>query len=148
MGLGGKGILGSQQGQMTVELMVTLPVFIAVAVVIVNSLSFMGECAAFDRLARDAVRVCAASPGYGCDARSCAADAQALLSDSFDDAYSNVSVEVEGCAAGCLRYEAEIRFSPTLFGRSFSGTVFGVELVPLRHRVQLVVDPYKPGVVV
>ena len=136
-----------RHGQMTVELMVALPVLIAVAVVLVNALSFMGECAAFDRLARDAVRVCAASPGYGCDVQRCAADAQALLAHSFDDEGSSVSVEVEGRAMGCLKYQAELLFVPTLFGRSFSGNVFGVEFFPLRHRVYLVVDPYRPGVV-
>ncbi len=137
-----------QAGQMTVELAVAMPVMIAIAVIVVNAILFMGECAAFDRLAKDAIRVHAASPGYGMDAQACAARVQETLALSFDKDFEQVRVEVRDVAGGHLCYEATLSFAPTLFGRSFSGVVFGVALPPVQHRAQLVVSPFKPGVVV
>ena len=45
--------LGSQSGQMTVELAVLVPVVIMVALVVVNLMEFVDACAAFDRLSLD-----------------------------------------------------------------------------------------------
>ena len=56
MGLLVKGASGSR-GHMTIELVVVLPVVLALAVVAVNALQFFGDCAAFDREARNAIRV-------------------------------------------------------------------------------------------
>ena len=44
------------------ELVAVLPVAIVVAAITVNALVFFGDCAAFDRIARNAVRVYATSP--------------------------------------------------------------------------------------
>lgn len=60
----------NQAGQMTVELAVAFPVVVAVAVIAMNALLFLSECAAFDRVARDAVRVHATSPGLRPRARA------------------------------------------------------------------------------
>ena len=49
-------VQADDRGQMTVELLVVLPVVLIVAVVAVNALTFFGDCAAFDRVARNAVR--------------------------------------------------------------------------------------------
>lgn len=49
-----------ERGQMTVELAVVFPALLAVAVIAVNALLFFSECAAFDRVAREAVRLHAA----------------------------------------------------------------------------------------
>ena len=46
-----------ERGQMTVELAAAFPVLIIVAVIAVNALAFFSECAAFDNVFRDAVRV-------------------------------------------------------------------------------------------
>ena len=46
-----------ESGQATVELMAALPVMIAIAVIVVNATLFLSDCAAFDRLAHQAVRI-------------------------------------------------------------------------------------------
>ena len=72
---------------MTVELAVVFPVLLAVAVIAVNALLFFSECAAFDRVAREAVRVHAASPacGQGLE-QSCALVSQ-TVEQAFDRPY-------------------------------------------------------------
>ena len=68
-----------ERGQMTVELAVVFPALLAVAVIAVNALLFFSECAAFDRVAREAVRLHAASPAYGQGLeQSCAQVAQTV----------------------------------------------------------------------
>ena len=73
-------VQADDRGQMTVELLVVLPVVLIVAVVAVNALTFFGDCAAFDRVARNAVRLCAASPAYGQDAGRGAEEVRAVCS--------------------------------------------------------------------
>ena len=124
-----------ERGQMTVELAVVFPVLLAVAVIAVNALLFFSECAAFDRVAREAVRVHAASPAYG----------QGLEQSCAQVAQTGTRVAVEGTADGHARFTATIEFSPTLFGLGLKSSVFGVALPRLEHAVSLTVDPYKPG---
>ena len=134
-------------GQMTVELAVAIPAFIAVALVVFNAMLFLENCAAFDRLAKDAVRVHASSPAYGQSASDSAALIQASLQESFSADYCEVSVQSASVSWGFMRYTATLRFTPTLFGRPFSGVVFSTVLAPLEHSAQLTVDPYRPGAV-
>ena len=135
-----------ERGQMTVELAVVFPALLAVAVIAVNALLFFSECAAFDRVAREAVRVHAASPacGQGLE-QSCALVSQ-TVEQAFDRPYVGTRVAVEGTAGGHARFTATIEFSPTLFGLGLKSSVFGVALPHLEHAVSLTVDPYKPGV--
>ena len=132
-------------GQMSVELAIALPALLAVAVISMNALLLLGECASFDRLAREAVRTCAASPAYGISPSAAAADAQARLAAAFPRDFESVSVQAEGASPGYITYTATLSFQPTLLGRAFSGSVFGVSLPPMRHSVRMVVDSYKPG---
>ena len=134
-----------ERGQMTVELAVVFPALLAVAVIAVNALLFFSECAAFDRVAREAVRVHAASPAYGQGLeQSCAQGAQ-TVEQAFDRPCLGTRVAVEGTADGHARFTATIEFSPTLFGLGLKSSVFGVALPRLEHAVSLTVDPYKPG---
>ena len=121
---------------MTVELAVVFPVLLAVAVIAANALLFFSECAAFDRVAREAVRVHAASPacGQGLE-QSCA-----LVSQTVEQAFDRP------CLGTRVAVTATIEFSPTLFGLGLKSSVFGVSLPHLEHAVSLTVDPYKPGV--
>lgn len=144
------GVMGKRggRGQMTVELAVALPVLIIVAVIAVNALTFLADCAAFDRVARDAVRVHAASPAYGQDAsQSCALVAQEVDSAMGRD---NLQVSVTHGVVGADfdEYRAVLSYSPTLFGMGLRSEVFGVPLPALKHEAVYVVDSYKPGVVV
>ena len=133
---------------MTVELAVAFPVLLIVAVIAVNALLFFSECAAFDRIAREAVRVHAASPAYGQGLEQ----SRALVADeverAFEKPYLAVRVAVEGTDGGHARFTATLEFFPTLFGLGLKSSVFGVALPHLEHAVALAVDPYKPGVFV
>lgn len=138
----------SERGQASVELMMALPVMIAVAVIVVNALLFFSDCAAFDRLAHQAVRVHAASPAYGQDAQRSRDLVQSELERSFARDNLEVSVAVESVSGGRLSFDATLEYSPTLFGMGLRAEVFGVRLPGLSHTVSYVVDQYKPGVVV
>ena len=138
----------SEHGQASVELMMALPVMIAVAVIMVNALLFFSDCAAFDRLAHQAVRVHAASPAYGQDAQRSRDLVQSELERSFARDNLKVSVTVESVSGGRLSFDATLEYSPTLFGMGLRTEVFGVRLPGLSHTVSYVVDQYKPGVVV
>ena len=138
----------NKSGQMTVEFVVAFPVMLIVAVVAVNAVLFFSECAAFDRLARPAICTYAAAPGYGQGSGWAASAIEADLRQQFDRDYLRVSVSSEGRAPGYVRYVATLDFTPTLVGRQFSGSVFGVGITPLRHSTQLTLDPYKPGAIV
>ena len=141
-------LLSSESGQMMVELAVMMPVLIIVAVMAVNAATFFSECAAFDRIARDAIRIQATSPAYGQDA----GEGVSLVRQTIDDAmqvsekeYLDVDVSVSGRADGKSAFRATLSFSPTLFGMGLKSSVFGVPLPKIEHATELVVEPYRPG---
>lgn len=140
------GVRADEAGQMTVEFAVAFPVFVIVAVIAVNALLFFSDCAAFDRLARDAVRTYAASPAYGQSIEGSIALIEDALGESFSRENLSVDVMAEGASSGHTRFTATIRFSPTLFGLGLRSSVFGVGLPALEHSVAMTVDSYKPGV--
>ncbi|WP_139652167.1 hypothetical protein [Raoultibacter sp. Marseille-P8396] len=133
---------------MTVEFALAFPVMIVVAVIAVNALLFFSDCARFDRVARDAVRVHAASPGYG----QTLADSIGLIAGdieaSIDADRLSASVAAGGGSHGHTTFTATLRFAPTLFGIGFKSSVFGIELPMLEHSVSMTVDLYKPGVLI
>ena len=137
-----------EQGQMTVELAVAFPAMIIVAMIAMNALLFFSECAAFDRLACEAVRVHAAAPAYGIGPNQACALVQQELAASFDR--SNLSVAVGSMQVGIdyTQYSATLDFAPTLFGMGLTDEVFGVSLPHLSHTVSYVIDPYRPGVII
>jgi hypothetical protein len=57
--------LRSRSGQAAVEMAVVMPVLLAVVGITINLMVYLGDCARFDRVAAEAVRTAAASPGYG-----------------------------------------------------------------------------------
>lgn len=137
-----------ERGQASVELMVALPVMIAVAVIVVNATLFFSDCAAFDRLVRQAVRVHAASPAYGQDWQRSRELVERQLEQEFPRDNLNVTVAVESVVGGRLRFDATLEYTPTLFGMALRTEMFGVRLPGLSHTVAYTVDQYKPGVVV
>ena len=134
-------------GQMTVELAVTMPVLIIVAVIAVNALTFLGDCAAFDRIAHGAVRVHASSLAYGQDASQSAALVEQEIRAAMGRDNLEVSVSRAGTGADFDEYRARLSYSPTLFGMGLRSEVFGVSLPELVHETSYVVDVYKPGVI-
>ena len=133
--------IGRSSGQMTVEFVAALPVFLAVAVISVNALTYFGWCAAFDDDFRDSVRVYAASPAYG----QGVGDTCALI-ERADAENVSVSVSAHGVSAGHISFSATLEYMPTLFGLGLKSEVMGVALPKLSHTEELVVDCYKPGV--
>lgn len=142
------GIARRQSGQMTIELACAIPALIIIAIIATNALAFFADCAELDRVAREAIRVHAASPAYGQAAdQSCA-----LVEQTVKSALErpNVELSVSHTSTG-FDYEAftvTAEYSPTLFGMGLRSEVFGVPLPRLFHTLTYVVDPYKPGVVV
>ena len=147
MGVGVFPLMG-ERGQATMELLAVLPVMLAVALIVTNATLFLSECAAFDRLAPQAVRVHASSPAYGQDAQGSRALVQAQLDEAFPEDNLEVSVAVSQAAGGRLSFDATLEFVPTLFGMGLRSEVLGIELPRLSHTVTCTIDQYKPGVIV
>ena len=130
---------------MTVEAVVALPVMLAIALISMNALLFFDACAVFDRQFRFAVTTYATSPSHLVVQNGGQGLVQSALDEVFDADYVQTSVSVSGASPGWVTYSGKIDFTPTLFGRPFSGNAFGVSLPPLSHSVSLTIDPYKPG---
>lgn len=143
----GRSFRGAERGQMTVELMAVLPVAIIVAAIAVNALVFFGDCAEFDRLSRNAIRVYATSPTYGVQAAQSQASIANTIQSGFDGPFESASVTFEGMGGGLVRYVATLEYAPNFFGLGVRESVFGVQLPRLRHSTSLVVDTYKPGII-
>ena len=145
------GLLGSrrcERGQMTIELAVAMPALIAVAVIAVNAMTFFADCAVFDRITCESVRVCAASPAYGEDAGREVALIEQAIRAQLSDQNLDVSVEHGVTGADFDEYRATLAYYPTLFGLGLRSQVFGVAMPHLTHVARYVIDGYKPGVVV
>ena len=155
--------LRSSQGQMTVELAVTVPVVMAVIAIVINTMVYMDVCIRFDRLAAEAVRIEAASPGYGAYGTGARVDrVSALLREQFAKEADFVSIEVSaysGSGGGAGQggssstpsfslipsletYECTLRYSPW----GFKGSFFGVNFMEMTHTRSYTIDPFKPAV--
>lgn len=133
-----------QRGQMTVELCVVLPIVLALAAILVNVLTFFGECAEFDRVARNSVRLCASSLPEDTDAAAAVADITSMVSDEMHS--DKVSCELtETSTTGYACYTLMYSYVPTLFGLPLRGSVFGVSMPEISHMIHMVIDPYHPG---
>lgn len=135
-------------GQMTIELVVALPVLIIVAAIAYNALMFFADCAVFDRAVNEAVRIYAASPAYGQSAERSCALAEAATRAALDNAALEVSVSCGRAALDLEAYEATLIYHPTLFGMGLRSEVLGVRLPSLTHTSSYVIDGYKSGVVI
>lgn len=127
---------------MTVEAAVVLPTMIALAFILVNALVFVGDCVAFDIVARDAVRM-QADDGY--EGVQSEAEVRARIEGRLSMAHETVEVMCERTALGHVRYVAATAFSPPFLR---GASVFGLNVPPLRHEVQVTVSPYRKGVVI
>lgn len=130
------------QGQMTVELCVVFPVVMAIAVMAANALTFFGQCASFDRVARNAVRTFASSPEAKAQPAELAQRIQQAVQVHFEEA--DVACNVQSVHGGLSRYEISTAFQPTLFGMGLRESVWGVPLPKLQHSIQLTLDSFSP----
>ena len=135
-------------GQMTIELAAVLPVALTVALLAVNALTFFGQCAVFDRVAHEAVRIHAASPAYRQGAAQSCALVEADIMAALGSENVDVSVSHSSAAFDLDCYTATLEYSPTLFGMGLRSQVFGVSMPRLIHSTDYVVDSYRAGVII
>jgi len=149
---------------MTVELAVCIPVILAFVGVSLNVLGYLNVCARFDRIAADAVRSQATSPGYGQEGSALSASrVRDVIDSSFqsstgsgfdcDIAVTVTAVGFGGAHAGSgdginfsmlsrlERYDCTITYHPW----PFSQIVF-LKFFELTHIRSYTVDSFNPGV--
>ena len=134
----------NERGQMAVELCVTMPIALAVAVVILDTLTFAAACAEFDHLAPQAIVALAAVPeGVEFDAESCCAQIKERLEQELDSSHLEVTVNV-GQDGSIRNFTCAARAAPWPF--SASGSFFGLHVPSLlSHETELAVRPYSMG---
>lgn len=149
-----------QRGQMAVELAVLVPVIVVVALIVFNLCRFVEACAAFDRIAPDAVISHGVSPAGEQSALASAGSVKACIEKALASARCEVSVTVAGAEPVAFGRGLTFPVSPllttytcTLNYHPWPGSfvIAGVPFSPpvtLRHVRTLVVDRYRPGVVV
>ncbi len=134
-------------GQMTVELALVLPAAIIVAVIAVNAMTFFSQCAEFDRVGRNAVRVYATSPAYEQGLDQSVALVKGATAESLGIDEGDLEVRASRIEGGYATFELELQYRPTLFGMGLRDEVFGIALPTLSHTTSITVDTYKPGMV-
>ena len=137
-----------ERAQGTVELAVVMPVVLIVAVMAVNICTFISECASFDRVSRQIIRVNATSPSYGESKQETQARIKDAITQQFNKENESVDVYVAGQQDSCVTYVAKLNYLATLFGMGMRDEIFGVKMPALSHEVKLAVDPYNPSVFV
>lgn len=144
---------------MTVELAVVVPVTIVVALIVLNLMWFVDACAAFDQAALDAVVAHGVSPA-GEQTRSAAVAqvASALERALGREGTCAVEVSAQTVSGGeeatslavsplLTRYTCTLVYRPWPRLLRMPGVAYEAPLA-LRHERELVVDRYRPGVVV
>ena len=138
------GAWGARSGQMVVELAVLVPVVLVVALVGVNLMEFMALCARFDRACLDAVVSHGVSPageqsqvgGSPCVVR--------VSAERLDDGAGGASFEI---SPFLTRYTCSMTFAPWPRELRLPGVSLEAPAV-LSHSRELVVDRFRPGVVI
>lgn len=141
-----RGKLADQSGQMMAELCIVFPVVLIIAFIAVNALTFFGDCARFDRIAHNSVRIESSSPAHSLDsADRIGQDVLAQLESGMPEDNLDMNISSTVTAENYIRYELELVYHPTLFGLSMRSEVFGVSLPALSHKIEYTVDPYRAG---
>lgn len=140
-------LVRGSRGQLTVEFVVIFPVALVVALVAVNATLFFSDCAAFDRVFNTAVTNLAVSPEYGHSPAQSCSDIQRVLQEGVKSDCSDMAVTSSGIQGGLVTFQAELSFTPTLFGSGALTGIFGVSFPTLVHKTQMTVEVYKPGVI-
>lgn len=150
--------LRSQGGQATVELAVLMPVIIVVSLLSYNLARYVTLCASFDRMALDAVITQGVAP-EGTQTKFVAVDQVRTCIEESLNASRTCSVEVstesvrEPSASRKLfvsplltRFRCALVFRPWPASVSIAGVTYDMPC-ELRHECTVVVDRYRPGVV-
>ncbi len=153
------GPIGSDSGQMAVELAVVTPVVIVVALVVMNLMGFVEACAAFDQLALDAVVSQGVAPAGEQVLFASVEQVRTSLVESLGrEDRCEVEVSAQSVNEGrkdtsltvsplLTRYVCTLSYHPWPRFLRMPGVTFEAPLA-LRHKRELVVDRYRPGVVI
>jgi hypothetical protein len=146
---------------MSVELVVCLPVILMILFIAVNLLLYLDACAKFDRIAAEAVRIEASSPGYGgYDSGTRAANVRNTIIKAhggIDGRHIALSVDARFAASyggGQPSTAPTLPMTPFLETYTCEMTyyplgpkwAFGASLPGFRHSRSYTVDPFRPGV--
>ena len=147
-------VLGGDAAQATVEMAVTAPVLIVLALIVFNTMSFASAVARFDRVAPDIVLAHGVSPEG--DGGMAAVDAvESHLGDAMEGYDLEIEVTCEDAAAdgsmlslvgGLRTYRCTMRYAPWPSGLSIAGVDLGAPAL-LSHERSVTVDPWRPGAV-
>lgn len=148
----------SDRGQMTVELAALVPVVVVMALTLYNLAGFVIACAAFDRIAPDAVISQGVSPaGEQSDLTATQAVSECITGALGRETTCSVEVRAERLSESSGATDITLapfltRFVCTLVYRPWPGafSIAGVSFSPpvtLRHERSIVVDRFRTGVV-
>ena len=150
--------LASREGQMTVELAVITPVVIVVALVVLNLMGFVEACAAFDQVALDAVVAHGVAPSGEQSEGRAASEVRSAIEELLGrEGRCEVEVRAEAVGMGTTssglvmsplltRYVCTLTYRPWPRLLRMPGVTYEAPLA-LRHECELVVDRFRPGVV-
>lgn len=150
--------LASREGQMTVELAVVTPVVIVVALVVLNLMGFVEACAAFDQVALDAVVAHGVAPSGEQSEGRAASEVRSAIEELLGrEGRCEVGVRAEAVGMGATssglvmsplltRYVCTLTYRPWPRLLRMPGVTYEAPLA-LRHECELVVDRFRPGVV-
>lgn len=139
------GLIDDERGQMTVELCIVFPVIIVIAAIAINALCFFSECAEFDRVARNCVRIYATSLPESADSGSVSASITSKICEEMETESVECQLSGDVKGSGNLTCTLTYKYSPNLLGMPLRGSIFGVSLPDIPHSIKMTVDPYSPG---
>lgn len=167
--------LRGRDGQMTVELAVMVPVVLVVALVVMNLMDYVEACAAFDQASLDAVVAHGVAPSGEQSLTAAVAEVESALTEAVGrEGRCSVEVRAESVMEGesedepgggsdpdaesesdssfivsplLTRFVCTLTYSPWPKTLRLPGITLEAPLA-LTHERELVVDRYRPGVVV
>lgn len=150
-------VVADESAQAVVEAAIVLPVLIVLALVAYNLMKFSNAVARFDRIAPDMVLMHGVSPaGENLSPGAAAHVVEEELAAAMDDVDLEIEVTCEDVSAGAsgslsltgslATFRCSMRYRPWPSGFSIAGVDLGSPVV-LEYERNVVVDPWKPGVV-
>lgn len=149
------GALRERRAQATVEMAVVAPVLIVLALIVYNLMQFACAVARFDRVAPDVVIAQTVSP-EGVSGLEVTAQVQDALQEAMGSYGVQVTVENEAdeatgteillLTAAPQTYRCTMAYTPWPSSLSIAGVEMGAPAL-LKHERAVVIDPWRPGVV-
>lgn len=149
-----------ESGQMAVELAVLMPVIIVVGLIVFNLMRFVELCAAFDRIALDAIVSQGVSPEGEQSEQAAAQAIKACVEEALASTACTVEVSASSTVDGgsgrglsfpvsplLTTYVCTLSYRPWPSSFVIAGVPYQSPLV-LKHERALTVDRFRPGAIV